>query len=394
MKSLSSHWSLDPDVVFLNHGSFGACPTAVLEYQRELQQRLERQPMDFMVRELEDLLDDARASLAAFVDCAAEDLVFVPNATTGVNAVLRSLELNADDEVLTTNHAYNACRNALDFVANRAGAHVVVADVPFPIADPAQATHAILDKVTSRTKIALVDHITSSTGLVLPLADILDGLRERGVLSLVDAAHAPGHVPVSLSALEPDFYTGNAHKWLCTPKGSALLYVRRELQPTVRPVVISHGANAERSDRSRFLLEFDWTGTHDPTAYLSVGFAIDYIAGLVEGGWPAIIERNHALALYARGKLLEVLGIEAPAPESMIGNLVTVPLPEARSEPAPGPVPFDALQEELHRDHKIEVPVFPWPCPPGRALRISAQLYNDESHYDTLAAALQTALAQ
>lgn len=394
MRELARHWSLDPDVVFLNHGSFGACPTAVLEHQFELLRRLERQPLDFLARELEDRIDGARAALASFMDCDAQDLAFVPNATTGVNSVLRSMELSSDDDVLVTSHAYNACRNALDFVAARAGARVVVAEIPFPIADPTVATEAILSAVTDRTRIALVDHITSSTGLLLPIADILDGLRERGVLSLVDAAHAPGHVPVSLSALDPDFYTGNCHKWLCTPKGSALLYVRRELQSWVRPTVISHGANAERSDRSRFLLEFDWTGTHDPTPYLCIPKALEFVGSLLEGGWPEIIEHNHRLALYGRQKLLDALGIEAPAPEAMIANLVTVPLPEAAESPPPGPVPFDALQDTLRREHAIEVPVFPWPCPPGRALRISAHLYNDESQYDRLAEALQRTLAQ
>jgi len=253
MDNLDTHWAeawdLDPGVRFLNHGSFGACPRAVLEAQSRLQAELEREPVQFMARRLPSYLDDARESLASFVGAAASDLVFVPNATTGVNAVLRSLTFEPGDELLVTNHGYNACSNAARFVCERAGAEAKVAEIPFPLQSEQQVLDAILAVVTPKTRLALIDHITSPTGLVLPIARIVRELRERGVETLVDGAHGPGMLELNLDEIGAAYYTGNCHKWLCTPKGSGLLHVRRDLQDSVRPTVISHGANSPRADR-------------------------------------------------------------------------------------------------------------------------------------------------
>jgi isopenicillin-N epimerase len=383
------HWTLDPLVVFLNHGSFGATPRVVLNKQTELRARMERNPMQFFIRDIECLLDETRSALARFVDARAADLAFVPNATTGVNAVLRSFELRAGDELLTTDHEYNACKNVLDFVAARAGAHVVVASVPFPLASEDDLIEAIVDKTTPRTRLLLIDHVTSPTGLVLPIARIAAAMAERGVEVLVDGAHAPGMIDLSLGALSKHvaFYTANCHKWLCTPKGAAFLWVREDKQPSVRPHVISHGANSQRTDRSRYLLEFDWMGTIDPTAVLCIGPSIDFLVGLL----PSFREANRALALEARGILCQALGIAPPAPDSMIGALAAVPLPDGQARPASA---FfgDPMQDELFRHHAVEVPVVPWPEPPKRVLRISAQLYNSGAQYEYLAHALVTRL--
>lgn len=373
----------------MNHGSFGACPKAVLEYQNELRVRLEREPVAFMVRELEPLLDKARGALARFVGAKAEDLVFVRNATSGVNAVLRSLVFNAGDEILVTDHEYNACRNVVDFVAERSGARVVVAKVPFPVRSEEEIMGPILEAVTARTRMALVDHVTSQTALVMPMARIVRELEGRGVAVLVDAAHAPGMVPLNLGKLGASYYTGNCHKWICAPKGAALLYVRRDRQAEVRPTVISHGANSPRKDRSRFLIEFGWAGTWDPTAMLSVPRAIEYMGGLRPGGWKEVMARNRELALAGRRILCEALGIEAPCPDEMIGSIASVPIPDGRStKPPKTPLYLDALQERLFAKWKIEVPVIPWPSAPKRLLRISAQLYNSVGDYERLAEGL------
>lgn len=387
--AFAKHWTLDPSIVFLNHGSFGATPRVVLEAQAELRARMERNPMQFFLRDLESLLDETRGALARFVDARPEDLVFVPNATTGVNAVLRSLEVRSGDELLTTNHEYNACKNVLDFVATRAGGSVVVANVPFPLASEGEVVSAIISKTTARTRLLLVDHVTSPTGLVLPIARIAAAMAERGIDVLVDGAHAPGMLDLSLGALSKHvaFYTANCHKWLCTPKGSAFLWVREDKQRGVRPHVISHGANSPRTDRSRYLVEFDWMGTIDPTAIFCIPKSIDFLVGLA----PAFREVNRSLALEARRILCDALDVAPPAPESMIGALAAVPLPDGEVRPASA-LYGDPLQDVLFREHAIEVPIVPWPAPPKRLVRISAQLYNSRAQYEYLARTLRTRL--
>jgi isopenicillin-N epimerase len=383
-------WSLDPHVIFLNHGSFGSCPRPVLKFQQALQERLERQPVKFLVDEFEALWDDARQKLAQFVGADAQDLVFVTNATSGVNTVLRSLEFKHGDELLTTDHAYNACRCTLDYAAARAGARVVVAKIPFPIESSQQAVDIVLARVTRRTRLALLDHVTSSTGLVLPLERIIREFSVRGVETLVDGAHAPGMIPLDLKKLGATYYTGNCHKWLCTPKTAALLYVRRDRQKKIRPLAISHGANSTRSDPSRFLLEFSWTGTGDFSAWLSVPESLRIIGELLPGGWPAVMERNRSLALAARRLLCDALSISPPCPDEMIGSLASVPLPDMTTpDIARISNGLDPLRNRLFREHGFEVPVFPWPAPPKRLLRISAQLYNSLPQYEKLAAALK-----
>ncbi|WP_437957166.1 aminotransferase class V-fold PLP-dependent enzyme [Sorangium sp. So ce119] len=381
-------WPLDPAVTFLNHGSYGACPRAVLEAQQRYRDQVERQPVRFFLRELEPLLDAARGELASFVGADPEDLVFVSNATAGVNTVLRSLPLGADDEICVTDHGYNACRNAAEAAAARAGARVVVAAVPFPIEAPEQVIEAVLAAVGPRTRLVLVDHVTSPTGLVFPVAALAAELAGRGVDLLVDGAHAPGMVPLDLRALGAAYYTGNCHKWLCAPKGAGFLHVRRDRQGAIRPLVISHGANSPRADRSRFLLEFDWTGTSDPSAALCVADALRFLGALLPGGWPALRAHNRATALAARDVLCEALGCRPPAPDAMIGALATVPLPDAPSSPPR----LDPLQDALLERWGIEVPVFAWPASPRRWLRISGQIYNERSHYERLAAALAALL--
>jgi isopenicillin-N epimerase len=221
---------------------------------------------------------------------------------------------------------------------------------------------------------------------VLPIAELVRALAQRGVDVLVDGAHAPGMVALDVQALGAAYYTGNCHKWLCAPKGAAFLWVRRDLQAQVRPLAISHGANAQRRDRSRFRLELDWVGTDDPSAFLSVPAALDFMGALLPGGWDELRARNHALALQGRRVLMRALGIDAPAPESMIGSLASVPLPDADYDVTR--LPVDPLQAALFERHRIEVPVHGWPAPPRRLVRISAQAYNRPEQYAALANAL------
>ena len=387
-----SFWSLDPSVRFLNHGSFGACPIPVLEEQAKLRQRMERQPVQFLARDLEGLLDAARAELAAFLGADPHDLAFVPNATTGVNTVVRSLRFGPGDEILATDHAYRACRNAVDFVASWTGATVNVARVPFPLDSSDRFVESVLERITPRTRFAMLDHVTSETGLVLPVERLVRELTRRGIDTLVDGAHATGMLPLDLPRIGAAYYTGNCHKWLCTPKGAAFLYVRRDLQKQIRPVVISHGASSPRTDRSRFELEFSWTGTMDPTAPLCVPAAIRFLGGLFPGGFDELRRRNRERALRARGVLCSALDIEPPAPDEMIASLVAVPLPPSDSSRERSILDRDPLQAELYERFAIEVPIFPWPEPPHRTLRVAAQAYNRDEEYEALGDALRRLL--
>ncbi|MBH8574776.1 aminotransferase class V-fold PLP-dependent enzyme [Nostocaceae cyanobacterium CENA369] len=377
-------WSLDPTVTFLNHGSFGACPKAVLAVQQQLRSQLEQEPLRFFGREWEPLLDDARNKLAVFVGADAKDVVSVPNATTGVNSVLRSLTFSADDEILTTNHEYNACRNALDFIACRTGVRIVVAKIPFPIESPQQVLAAVIEQVSPKTRLALLDHVTSQTGLIFPIQQLIKKLQARNIDTLIDGAHALGMIPLNLEEIGATYYTGNCHKWLCAPKGAAFLYVRRDKQSEIRPLTISHGANSPRTDKTRFQLEFDWMGTNDPTAYMCVPEAIAFMGSLLPGGWPELMQRNRQLVLEARQLLCEILSVQPPCPEEMIGSMAVIPMPATLENRD-----FMSLHDELFDKFGIQVQVMPWQESPRLLVRISAQIYNTRSQYEYLAKVLR-----
>ena len=388
-----SQWPLVEDMTFLNHGSFGSCPKPVLAYQQELRDRLERQPVRFFVHDLESLWDEARTCLANFLNANPEGLTFVSNATHGVNTVLRSLSFEKGDELLVTDHEYSACRNALDYVAEQTGAIVTVARIHLPVKQPEEIVASILEKVSSRTKLLLIDHVSSPTAVVFPLESIVKEMRSRGIETLVDGAHAPGMLPLDLENLGAEYYTGNCHKWLCAPKGAAFLFVRPECQPRIRPLAISHGANATRKDRSPFHLEFSWTGTSDPTACLSVPRAIEWVGHQHPDGWPGVMKRNNRLALAARSYLFKSLKWQSTSPASMIGSMVSFHMPDAETNTLPtSPLYADPLQDKLWGEHRVEVPIIPWPTPPKRLMRISSQLYNTPEDYFKLSESLKIIL--
>jgi isopenicillin-N epimerase len=391
-ESIRHHWLLDPEFTFLNHGSFGACPRPILEAQSRYREALERQPLRFFLREYDELLGKAREVLAEFLGADSGSLAFVTNATTGVNTVLRGLDLSPGDELLTTNHGYGACTRAAEFVAARAGAKAIVAHLPWPVQSDDEVVASILNAVTPRTRIALIDHITSPTGLVLPIGRIVSALHARNVEVLVDGAHAPGQVPLDLDGLGAAWYTGNCHKWLCAPKGCAFLYVREDKVHDCRPLVISHGAGMEHSSTPRFRREFDWQGTHDPSPFLTLPHAIQFMGELSPNGIGGVMSRNRELALSARRLLCETLDVPPPAPESMVGSLAAVPLGKAAPPILAEVLATDPLQDALY-DAGIEVPVVRFPTQEDLLIRVSAQVYNTMSDYQHLGNLLYKMLA-
>jgi isopenicillin-N epimerase len=389
---LRRHWPLAPGTVFLNHGSFGACPKPILELQARLRQEMEAAPVQFLWRHYEERLEPARAEVARFIGARPRDLVFVTNATTGVNAVARSLKLRRGDELLTTSHDYNACHNVLLETARQAGARVVTAQVPFPLRGADEIVEAVLQSVTPRTRLAMLDHVTSTTALVVPVAQLVRELAARGVDALVDGAHAPGMVPLQVARLGAAYYTGNLHKWVCAPKGVAFLWVREDKQKEMQPAVISHGHNTPRPGFSAFQDRFDWAGTTDPTAWFCAAEAIRWLERLFPGGWPAIREANHQLAVAARRLLCERLQVEPPCPERMLGAMATLPLPESfQDRPRSGKI--DAEQLRLYDKFGIELPFFRFGSPERRYFRLSAHLHNSLAEYEYLAEALPDLLS-
>jgi isopenicillin-N epimerase len=429
------HWQLDPTITYLNHGSFGATPTCVLEAQQTMRARMEMDLVRYFVDEHEGAMDRSRKALARSLHCPWHDLALVPNATIAVATAFASLVhagiMSKGDDVLVTSHEYPACLNNALHWAKIAGARVVHAKLPFPIARSSDALEAILAACTPSTRVALVSHVTSSSGLVLPIEAIVRELRARNIRVIVDGAHAPGMlVPgvhgfrdgtapapstidpfdsgVRLQALAPEFYTANCHKWFCAPKGAAFLYVHPSMQPITRPLALSNNANAPRPGRAQFLTEFDYVGTADYTPMGCIPEAIEFLAGLVPAGLAGAAKLNRDLCLRGRDHLLGVLrefadgspGVGVPtAPDDMVACICTMRLPLA-PERWRTPTPHhDALHDRLYANHRIQVPV--WNVPPqregdapARSFRIAAQLYNSFEQYEHLGHALREELGR
>ncbi|MFP3915907.1 MAG: aminotransferase class V-fold PLP-dependent enzyme [Actinomycetota bacterium] len=372
---------LDPDVTHLNHGSFGATPVRVLEDQDDWRRRLETNPVRFFDEEYHPALADARDRLVGFVGGEVEGTAFISNTTTGVNAVLSSLPLGPGDEVVVTNHEYNACRNAAEAWAQRAGAKVVEARIPFPPGSPKVVVEQIMASVSSATRLVIVDHVTSPTGLIFPVEAVVAAL-EPEVPVLIDGAHAPGMLPLDVGALGGSFYVGNLHKWVCAPKGAAFISVAERHRDDLKPLVISHGWNMRSPDQPWIHALFDWTGTDDPTAHLAVPAAIATMGNAHPDGWDGVRSANHTLVVEGRRIVSEALGLDPGPGEEWCGSMAATVLPGEAEEG----VIVDELTSRLRHNHAIEVPVFAWEG--RRILRLSAQRYNRLDDYRRLVDAL------
>lgn len=367
---------LRDDIIFLNHGSFGACPREVFDVYRQWQLRLEQQPVLFLGREITQLLGEARRALGSYLHASADDLVFVPNSTHGVNIVARSLALGDGDEILATDHEYGACERMWQMLHRDTGVRYVRQVLPVPCTSQEELLEQFWSGVTPRTKLIFISHVTSPTALHLPVEAICRRAREAGILTLVDGSHGPALLDPDLTALDADFYTGNCHKWLCSPKGAGFLYVRRDRQHLVRPLVISWGDQAQYLTGNLFLDEFQWTGTVDPAAILSVPAAIDFLA---RHNWSAVREQCRQLATATKQRLCALPGVQAlyPDDKNMYFQFFAVQLP---------PCDTGLLKKQLYDRYGIEVVVQHWQERP--LLRVSVQAYNTEAEMDVLLDAL------
>ncbi len=362
-------WDLDPDFLTVNHGSYGATPRAVLAAQDAWRRHMEAQPTKFLARDYPKLLREAAAALAGFLGAAPDDLVFVDNATSGCNVVLRSLHLRPGEEIVVLSHGYGAVIKTVRYVTEGAGGRAVYARLPFPQPDDDAVVAALAGALGPRTRLAVLDHITSASALLLPVSRMIAACRNAGVPVLVDGAHAPGHVDLDLQALGADWYAGNCHKWLMAPKGCGFLWAARGRQQDLHPVTISHGYG------QGFLAEFDWTGTRDPTAFLAVAAAIDFHARL---GGPALQARNVELAAAAARHLSAALGTPTANGRAAGCAMASIRLPVA------GRVTREralALRARL-LDAGTDAPVNE--IDGGAWLRISAQAYNETADYERL----------
>ncbi len=361
---------LDSNVAFLNHGSFGACPRPVFEVYQEWQRRLEYQPVEFLGRRIDGLLDEARRELAAYLHASADDLFFVQNATTGINIAARSLMLKPGDEILTTDHEYGACEYTWEHVCAKTGAVYVQRDIPLPLTTPEAFVDHLWAGVTPNTRVIFLSHITSPSALIFPVEEVCRRARAAGILTVIDGAHTPGQIPLDLSAVDADYYTGNLHKWLCAPKGSGFLYVRRDHQAGIEPNIISWGWH----DDGTFIAKNQKQGTRDPAAYLSVPAAIQFQH---DHDWDNVRGRCHTTGAALRERLNLLLNQPELAPASWLGQMFTITLPQ--HEP-------DALKTRLYDGYGVEVPVVRWKN--GQGLRVSIQGYNTVNDLERLTSAL------
>lgn len=384
MSSLQDHFLLDPQVVFLNHGSYGASPKPVFEAYQNWQMRLERQPVLFLGRELPALMRESRAALGEYLHAEADDLVYIPNATHGINIVARSLELTPGDEILTSDHEYGACDYAWEFNCNKTGARYIHQPVPLPVRTEEEIVEQFWQGVTPRTKVIYLSHITSSTALRLPIEEICRRARERGIMTIIDAAHAPGQIPVDLQALGADVVFGNCHKWMLAPKGSAFLYARREVQDLIQPLVVSWGTHPtpDIATGSRFIDILQWTGTKDPTAALTVPTAIQFMQ---DHDWEEVRSQCHELLRQAIEQICDLTELPPmyPLNSDFYSQMGIAPLP---------PSDLMTLKSRLYEEYKIEVPLIEWQ--ERHFIRISIQGYNTPSDVDTLVKALKALLPQ
>lgn len=373
----------------LNNGSYGCAPVVVRAAQEYLQQQLEGDAVRFFKRDLEFYSDDARRALSEFVGAPLTDLALVPNGTFAVSTILANLDLNPGDEILITDHEYMATMNELERVCDRSGASLSIAKLPFPEITEDLAVERILGAITPKTRYALLSHIASASAYILPLERIIPELKAKGIKVIIDGAHAPGQLKLNITQLGCDWYAASCHKWLATPKGTGFVYAHPDVQNDFKPLALSCRVHEKRIDRAPFLCDFDYVGTNDYSANLSIPVAIAHLGAQLQGGWDPLYQRNHDLIMQGASIIRDALGVTTAPPESMTGSMVSIPIP---GTPTKGTIYDDSLWDALYAKHHIQVPIWAIPNVHPRAMRISAQLYNTIEDYEKLAKALKAEL--
>jgi len=388
-----AQWPIEPGLTMLNHGSYGICPVAVRDAQQELRARMNADPVRFFKVDLEALSDRARDRISRLVNAEAGCLAMVPNATFAVATVLHGAGLESGDEVLVTDHEYNATLNELTRLCRRTGARVVTARLPIEGITPGLVVERVLARITSKTRLVVISHVTSASAMIMPVHEIVREVRSRGIDILVDGAHAPGQVAIDLGAMRPTYYAASSHKWLCTPKGTGFFYAEREKHASIKPLALSCRVHEQREDRAAFLCDFDYVGTGDYTGNLVTPEAIEHLGAQLPGGLEQLMERNHDLVVEGCRMVAAMTGADLFAPEQMIGSMAGLRLPD---NPAPGrPCSFeDPLWDALYERHRIQVPVWALPGVADRIMRVSAHLYNTLDDYERLGRALGEELAR
>ena len=383
MTKLKDEFLLEDSLIFLNHGSFGACPKPVFEVYQYWQRQLEYQPVRFLGRQATDLLAMARSELANYLNAPQDDLVYTPNPTTAINMIVRSLGLKPGDEILTSDHEYGAMDRTWRFICKKTGAKYVQRPISLPVSTQAEFVEYFLAGITPQTKVIFLSHITSLTALIFPVEEICKRAREMNILTIIDGAHAPGQISLDLEAINPDVYTGACHKWLCAPKGSAFLYAHPDIQNRLDPLVVSWGYESENPGPSQFIDYHEWQGTRDLAAFLAVPRAIQYQA---DNQWNSVRQRCHELALKAQSQIDSLTGLPAISPPSSqwFQQMVSVRLPPE--------IDPESLKNHLHDEYQIEVMALLWQDQPY--LRVSFQAYNLETDLDALLTALEKYLSE
>lgn len=383
MKKLKQLFMLDPEITYLNHGSFGATPRPVFEVYQNYQRQLEKQPVLFLGRMHTQLFKEARTALGKFLNANPDDLAFIPNVTFGINVIANSISLKPGDEVLSTDHEYGACDLAWNYYCDRAGAKYVKKEISLPIQSDEQIIEQIWAGVNSKTKVLFLSHITSPSAIRFPVEKLCEKARTNGIISVIDGAHAIGQIPLDFDRITVDFYTSNCHKWALAPKGAAFLYVRHEVQQTLKPLVVSWGFGHDPSSGtgSRFLDMMQWNGTMDPSAMLTVPFGLKFME---DHDWESVRQKCHEILSFTLDGICDLTGIETiyPGSSGYFAQMGSARLPDQTD--------LNKLKIILYDDYKIEIPLTQQGK--NKYIRVSIQGYNDFEDGNKLINALKSHL--